>query len=75
MGTKKKNAEQGLQKAIETLLRRRKPSAAQQHERSRRIVPSDPEIHPEDTLKDAEERWDTESPAIPPKPGLSSPEA
>ncbi len=73
MGSRNKNTKRSQSKALNSLFGLRQKQKPQQNERSRRIVPPDPHIHPEDTLKDAEQRWDTESPATPGHPNRTRP--
>ncbi|MBL0913349.1 MAG: hypothetical protein IBJ09_13350 [Bacteroidia bacterium] len=73
MGSRNKNTKRTLSKVLNSLFGLRQKHKPQQNERSRRIVPPDPNIHPEDTLKDAEQRWDTESPATPGQPNRTWP--
>lgn len=76
MGTRKNSGKRSLHKAMEGIKakgRRKGRGQAQKNERSRRIVPPDAAIHPHDTIKDAEARWDTESPATPGQPNRTHP--
>jgi len=73
MGRNKKNGKRSLSKMLNNLFGFRRKHKPQEDEQSRRVVPPDPDIHPEDTLKDAEERWDTESPATPGQPNRTRP--
>lgn len=55
------------------------PDLASQHpgtenEKSHRVTPANPEATPKDTVRDAKDRWDTESPAVKGHPQRSVPE-
>ncbi|MBL0913337.1 MAG: hypothetical protein IBJ09_13290 [Bacteroidia bacterium] len=62
-------------KLVEVLPNKSKktPDMGQKNERSRRITPLAPGTSPKETQKEAEARWDSESPAIVGQPNRVSP--
>lgn len=51
-----------------------KEENTQHREESARITPHDPESAPKDTVRDAKDRWDSESPAVKGQPNRTIPE-
>jgi|GEM_PF-1000754 len=62
-------------KLVEVLPNKSKktPEMGQKNERTRRVTPQAPGTSPKETLRDAEVRWETESPAMIGQPNRVSP--